>query len=153
MRSGLCWVLTLGLAVAPASVLGEDDDRTSAELAMELIQVTGRVDATHQVMRSFSVYLRPAFPSVSDELWNELIESLDHDEFAELVIPIYTKHYTREDLAGLLAFYRTPLGKRLLETNPAVMEESMAVGAAWGRKKAEEIVEELRTRGYEPIGI
>ena len=52
----------------------------------------------------------------------------------------------------LTAFYRQPIGQKLLEKQPAIVQESMAVGQKFGQAVAAElqarIVEELRKRGH-----
>jgi hypothetical protein len=69
------------------------------------------------------------------------------------MIPVYTRHYTRDDLAGLIDFYSTPLGQRVIEQTPSIMQESMTIGAQWGQSKANEIVERLRQQGQQPRPI
>ena len=51
---------------------------------------------------------------------------------------------------GLLAFYRTPLGQKMIAKMPALMQDSMTVGVQWGQSKAAEIVERLKAKGFEP---
>lgn len=41
----------------------------------------------------------------------------------------------------------------MYESTPAIMQESMEVGGAWGQRKAAEIVERLRQHGYESTRI
>lgn len=56
------------------------------------------------------------------------------DDLLEMLIPIYDKYYTNEDLEGIIAFYSTPLGQKLLKNSPDVLRESQTVGYQWGSK-------------------
>ena len=57
-----------------------------------------------------------------------------------LTIPIYQKHLTQEDIAALNKFYDSPAGKKMIKVQPLIMQESMAVGQAWGQKIAQEVI-------------
>jgi hypothetical protein len=69
----------------------------------------------------------------------------DPDSLTERVIPIYDKYLTAEDLQGLLDYYHSPLGQRMLKVLPQVTSESQAAGFALGQKAAQETMEELKT--------
>ena len=62
----------------------------------------------------------------------------------ELTIPIYDRHLSAEDLQGLLAFYRSPLGERTLKALPLVLQEAREAGAALEQAAAQETLDELR---------
>ena len=152
-RAAIAILIAL-LALAPVSCSSaSDESKSNEELARELLELTGGVAMAEQVMQTLSAQMRPMFPSVPEEFWMELTESAGTNELSELVVPIYIKHYSHEDLTGLLTFYRTPLGQRMIKSSPAIMQESMAVGGAWGQRKAAEIVERLKAQGYSPSGI
>ena len=38
-----------------------------------------------------------------------------------LLVPIYDKHWTDEDVKGLILFYETPLGQKMITVLPQVM--------------------------------
>jgi uncharacterized protein len=68
----------------------------------------------------------------------------DTNSLTERVIPIYDKYLTTEDLKGLLDYYHSPLGQRMLKAMPEVTRESQAAGFALGQKAAQETMEELK---------
>lgn len=43
---------------------------------------------------------------------------------------LYAKHFTADELKQLLAFYRTPIGRKSLDVMPALMREGMALSVA-----------------------
>lgn len=47
------------------------------------------------------------------------------------LIPIYARHFTPDEVRGLLAFYRTDLGKKTVTTMPTLMQEGAAAGQTW----------------------
>jgi len=50
------------------------------------------------------------------------------DEMMKEIAPLYTKNYTSAELKELTAFYRTPLGRKMLALTPRLSAESMAIG-------------------------
>lgn len=69
----------------------------------------------------------------------ELIrEELGWEKLKEEITAIYAKAYTEEELKGLIEFYKTPLGKKLVEQQHALLEQT--------RKLAEERVIAIQPR-------
>ena len=61
----------------------------------------------------------------------------------EMLMPVYDKYYTNEDLEGLIAFYGTPLGQKMLKNSPDVMRESQSIGFQWGSKIGQDTEREV----------
>ncbi len=142
----LALVLTLVAAGVPA--LAEAPSKE--DLAKELMTLSAGVDMSQQVVSVMSAQLRPAYPLVPEETWVEVMALVDPKEIESLVATTYTKHFTSEELAQLVAFYRSPIGKRLVEQLPLIMQESMVVGNEWNQRKVNEVVEALKARGHNP---
>lgn len=60
-------------------------------------------------------------------------------EILELIVEVTAKYYTPEDVEALMAFYKTPAGKKLLAVGPKAAVESMQVGSKWGSQLGEQI--------------
>jgi len=50
------------------------------------------------------------------------------DEMMVDIAPLYANNYTVAELKELTAFYRTPLGRKMLALSPRLSAESMAIG-------------------------
>ncbi len=46
----------------------------------------------------------------------------------DAMVTIYAKNFSMEDIQGLIQFYETPLGKRVVKTLPEVSQESQRMG-------------------------
>jgi uncharacterized protein len=72
-------------------------------------------------------------------------------ELSDAAAIVYARNFSTEDLRALTAFYRTPLGQRLLQKLPTVTQEIMLVGGKFGKSVAEDMqkrmIEELRKKG------
>ena len=54
----------------------------------------------------------------------------------DAVVPIYAKAFSMEDLQGLIQFYESPLGQRVVKTLPEVAQSSQRVGVQLEQKGA-----------------
>jgi hypothetical protein len=72
-------------------------------------------------------------------------------ELGEAMAIIYANHFSEQELKDLVAFYKSPLGKKSLETEPKAIESSLGYMRAWGEDLAQEINvryrDELKKRG------
>lgn len=50
------------------------------------------------------------------------------EEMMTEMAPLYAQNYTVSELKELAAFYRTPLGRKMMELTPRLTAESMALG-------------------------
>ena len=58
------------------------------------------------------------------QMFDELVAFLDHEETAAR---LYAEHFTTDELNELVAFYRSPLGSKLLVKLPVLMEQTAAI--------------------------
>ena len=72
-------------------------------------------------------------------------------EIGEGMATIYASNFSEQELKDLLAFYKSPLGKKSLEQEPKAIEASLNYMRNWGEDLAMEINErfreELKKRG------
>ena len=135
---------------APANIDPQKDARIR-----ELMDVTGAknmgqqlIEAGMEQFRSSVLDSQPDNPRAKqfvDAFVVRFQKHFDADSLNERVIPIYDKYLTAEDLQGLLDYYRSPLGQRMLKVLPEVTRESQEAGFALGKKAAQETMDELKT--------
>lgn len=65
------------------------------------------------------------------------------EEFVELLVPVYVKHFSEDDLEAIIAFYETPAGKRMVKAQGDLARETQATGQKWGQDLGKKIAEEL----------
>lgn len=46
---------------------------------------------------------------------------------------VYMEVYTKEDIKGMLAFYESPVGKKMAASSGVIMEKSQEAGQEWGQ--------------------
>jgi hypothetical protein len=72
-------------------------------------------------------------------------------EIGEGMAQIYCNEFTEKEVTDLLAFYKTPLGQKMLTSEPRAIQFSMSYMNGWARNFAEtvngEFRAEMRKRG------
>jgi hypothetical protein len=66
------------------------------------------------------------------------------NEIGEGMAKIYANQFTEQELKDLVTFYKSPLGQKLLSTEPKAIQLSMAYMNKWGQVFAEAVNEQFR---------
>jgi uncharacterized protein len=129
-------------------------DRQKEERIRELMDLTGAknlgqelIEAGMEQFRSTVQDSQPDNPRAKqfvDAFVARFQKHFDTNSLTERIIPIYDKYLTNDDLKGLIDYYRSPLGQRMLKSLPELTRESQAAGFAMGQKAAQETMEELK---------
>ena len=64
--------------------------------------------------------------------------------FVSMIVPIYDKHFTHQEIKDLIAFYGSPTGKKAIAVLPQVMEECATLGQQWGQSLAPELDQRIQ---------
>ena len=96
-------------------------------------------------------------PALAKDL-NEIAEQVRTElapRFSELsdeMAMLYATHFTEPELKAILAFYQSPVGKKLLVEQPTVVDASMRFAQDWANKLSDQVIakmrEELKKRGH-----
>ncbi len=148
MRHRLAGVLVLlfsaTLFPAPMAAQGEPDP-AKVRVIRELLQVTRVAEQALAVMERAVENQRGINREVPAEFWDRfLLRARERSgELLDVLVPAYDQAFTMDDLNGLLAFYRSPLGIRLLDAQPGLVQASMQAGERWGATVGTDVAEEL----------
>jgi hypothetical protein len=110
----------------------------------KLMRITGPPDVTKQMSNFFIRQMsqaikasRPDLPAKTYRILGEEINRVIEEQmtakggFLDMVIPIYARHFSHEDIKGLLKFYQTDLGKKTIKIWPLILQESMTLAQDW----------------------
>ena len=147
------------LGAGPAASQPASPDATAA--ARELLTTMRMADQLKAILPLLMQQLKPAIvqgrPEVErdlDALMPLMVELVNKRsaELIEATATVYVRHFTPAEMRQLTAFYRDPIGQKLLEKLPVITQESLVVGQKFGQAVAGElqgrIVDELRKRGH-----
>ena len=155
-------VLALALAVSAGSAHAQQPSAASVSMAKELIALKGATNMYDPIVRGVvehaKIVLLRTNPMLSKEL-GEVTAKLQAEyaskvgELREIVARVYASRFTEQELKDALAFYKTPLGKKLIVEEPAILDQTMKDAQTWGDRLSEEVINkmraEMRKRGHE----
>ncbi|MDT0644280.1 DUF2059 domain-containing protein [Zunongwangia sp. F363] len=86
--------------------------------------------------QQFEVLAEPMLNMIPEEnreaFKKELLASMD-DLYTQIA-QVYVENFTEEEIDEILAFYDTPVGKKMVETTPELTKKGMEIGQQWGMK-------------------
>jgi hypothetical protein len=74
-------------------------------------------------------------------------------EINEEIAKAYAAHFTESELKEMLAFYKSPVGRKMTVEEPKAIQESMVFAQEWSNKFSEEVLrkfrEEMKKMGHD----
>lgn len=140
--------LTVAFLFSGFTLLGFSQDTSKISSIKTLLEITGSGKLGVQVIQNMFASYKKSMPNVPDEFWNNFIKEVNPEVLTTMIIPIYDKYYTAEEINKMIEFYQTPLGKKIISTMPQIMQESMQAGQSWGKEVGEKIYNDLKEKGY-----
>ena len=80
------------------------------------------------------------------------INESDKEEFTkdvmgsliDLLVPVYKKHFSEQDLKDAIEMYKTPIGKKISEKTPIIAQETMQASMQWGMELSQKMQKYLQ---------
>jgi len=153
-------VLVAGIAATTVGTARAQELDPSHRADIErLLEVTGAGKVGAQIANTVAGQmidaLRTAQPNVPPRA-SEIIKDVLSTEFATAfdspgglhgtIVNMYAKHFTHEEIKGLLTFYATDLGRKAITEMPALAQEGAAAGQAWALANMPRISGVLQSR-------
>jgi hypothetical protein len=133
---------------APVGTSSTDTEVKRVEIR-KLIELTGAAKVSASALKQIIAPMRQAFPQVPEGFWNEFLSEVRADELVDLIVPIYDKYYTRDDIRELTKFYQSPVGQKTIKVLPQLSAEAIDAGQEWGRGVADRAMKKLQEKGYD----
>lgn len=92
---------------------------------------------------------KAAQPNVPDIFWEEFIKRAETNigEFLTIMVGVYDRNFTRQEINAMLSFYSTPLGRVMAEKQPKIARETMQEAETWGMKLGLKVASDLVEKG------
>lgn len=149
----LLTALTLSGCAATSATMETSTITTGRDIETDIrrmLAVSGSAEVSTQVIDSMFGNFKQMSPNVPAEFWEEFKREFTGDEMFDLLIPIYARHMTHEDIIATIDFYESPAGQRMVASLPKITEESFDAGQKWGKEVAIRVFKKLVAEGYMP---
>ncbi len=119
-----------------------------------MLQATGANQLGQQMAQQMLTSIRPSLEKMLpegndrakkffDTMLQKFTEQMKADSMSELLVPLYDKYFTHDEIKALIQFYESPLGRKLITTMPNLMQDSMRIGSEWGRRIMQKVLLEM----------
>ena len=158
--SALTGVLLMTALCSAQAQSNEAMQQSKAQDTRKLMELVG----TRQILSTMLAenideqvsLLRRMRPDVPAQFWEGFAEDFkkqaNPQELMDAIVPIYNRHFTQTEIRKLIAFYQSPLGKKISTTLPEIQRESLDVGRTWGAQLGERMrkraAQRLNDMGY-----
>ena len=138
------------LVLLSISTYGQVDKEYSKTLT-KMFEVSGAEQSYQAAIKQMFVMFKQQYSTVEASIWSELEKEFSEatiNDLTEMLVPVYLKYMTKEDLEEMIKFYQTPVGSKFAKSTPLIMQESMQVGQKWGMKIGEDFKKKMKEKGY-----
>jgi uncharacterized protein len=151
----------LWFVLAPDARAQQQPSAAAVAAAKEIVQLKGAIGMFDPVLVGVVEHtknlLMQGNPTLAKEL-NDTATKLRTDlaprreEIHTELARAYASQFTEQELKDALAFYKTPLGKKLIDAEPKAMDEVTKRVDAWADKFAQEVNakfrDEMKKKGH-----
>ncbi len=141
-----------GAAPPPAAAPEPDLSAAHLALAREVMLSSGIARSFDSIIPTMADQIRKnavTRPDLAKDL-DEVLKSLDPEmelqkqRLINIAARIYAKRLTEAELKDIVAFFRSPAGKRYVETQPQILDDMVGAMQDWTQEVSEYIM--VRTR-------
>jgi hypothetical protein len=148
MRRAITAVFVFALStLVPGAVSAQDapDHAARTIAAREFLKSSGAMETMIAAMRANVASQKEAMQEVPAEFWVRFEDRMvkGAPQLSDSIAIIYARTFSLKELQELTTFYRSAVGRRLVEVQPHLIAEGAAVGQRWGARLGEEIANEL----------
>lgn len=160
-RLACATMLIAGAPVLTSTAKAQQPPASAIAVAKELVILKGAAAMFDPiipgVIESAKNALVPTNPNLSREL-NEVSAQLRKEYEPQRAVllnevaTVYAQRFSEQELKDLIAFYKTPLGKKVLTDEPAAVDQSLKRAQEWANAFSEKIFarfsQEMKKKGH-----
>jgi hypothetical protein len=80
-------------------------------------------------------FLHASFQSVSDDDFAKIMSLYGSDKYSEEITPIVDSHFSEEEVDSLIKFFRSTVGKKLIDKNYLLKSQKVIEGILEDRER------------------
>jgi len=153
--------VAVALLLASPAAYAQQPSAAAMATAREIVTVTGATALFNPLVAGVVEQAKLLFlqqnPGLAKDL-NEIATKMRSDlapRFSELVNEVarnYAVNFTEPELKDVLAFYKSPAGKKLISGQPKVVDASLKFAQTWANTLTDQVIakmrEELKKKGH-----
>jgi hypothetical protein len=139
-------------AAVPAAPVAEKVDPAKEEAIRHLMEITGTSKMGDAISREFNAQLEasmkrvivgPRLQKFMEEFSQKYNESAPSSLVNDKTVAVYARHFSTEDIDGMIKFYESPVGQKVLKELPEAQQESFSSSQDVGRQAAMKVLRSM----------
>lgn len=122
--------------------------QTKTEKVKELISLSGTFTLSKKIESELISRYKKQYDNVPDSVWKSIEPKINIDELVNEVADIYVSKFIDKEIDQLIIFYKSDLGKKLIQNSPIIMTEIQGASSNWAKKVHNIINDDLEKKGY-----
>lgn len=131
-----------------ATLTTQAQTTTKREKIQKMLELSGAGKIGIQVMNQMMSSFQSSYSNANQQFWDDFKNEVKAEDIVNLVIPIYDKYYSEQDIEQLIIFYKSPIGQKTIAITPFITKESMIAGQEWGMEIGKKVIEKLKKKGF-----
>jgi len=162
VRTGRAAALALACLAFAGAANAQQPSPAAIAVAKELLQVKGATTMFDPLVPGIIETVKNNYLQTNTSLVKDLndVAAQLRTEFAPRraeiiadVATLYAERFSEQELKDVVAFYKTPVGKKFAAEEPQVIDQSLQRAQAWSQKLSEEVLSrfraEMKKRGHD----
>jgi uncharacterized protein len=143
-------ILSICTLLFLCTIANAQDDTFTKDIMK--LQATNGTQSTYDIVfDQLTMQLKTMHADINDSVWLEVKSEVfvpEVDELQKLMVPLYKKYYTHDDVKAIIQFYESPAGKKMAATVTDITMETMQVSQQWAMGAMQKIQNYLVDNGH-----
>ena len=143
MKYGMLFFLLVGLA---GSAHAQDASESEQQAALDLLETMNTqqtFEASMDAMLDMQMEQNPAATQLEPIMREFFAEHLAWEEIQPDYVALYTDLYTEDELKGIIEFYQTDVGQKMVEVMPEMAVRSQQIAQEHIQEHASELQQKI----------
>jgi uncharacterized protein len=152
-RTAAAFAFAYVACAAPAAAQQPQPTPGAIATAKELLQTKGATNMFDPLIPGVIESAKNAFLPTNPGLFKELNEvaallrtqfAARRNEIIDEIARLYAQRFTEAEMKEVIAFYKSPVGKKFVLDEPAVIDQGLARTQAWTNKLSDDVLNRFR---------
>lgn len=122
--------------------------QTKQDKIKELISLNGAFPLSKEVEKNIIADYKKKYNHVPENAWKNIEKKVNINDLLNKVINIYDSRFSEKEIEELLAFYKTEVGKKLIQNSLDMITEIQNESKNWGMSVMQTVNADLESSGY-----
>lgn len=147
-KSWMSTIMFLLFCLAGQAALAQEISKEKEANIRHLLELSGGNRIAAQVMHQQLEYLKGNYPQVPEKFWQEMERESGAIDFVSIIVPIYAKYLSDQEVKDVVAFYESAAGKKFFLVLPSMLQEALPLFQAKGEEISHRILDKMKAEGY-----